>query len=148
MRALEEKAAMQRRVANGLGESNKSAKRLRDQSQADEANARLIRDLIFRRDEQLEREKKRRGGCLERFSEAFQINFQALQTTRYDLRVLLAHRDSAHQPKHCIVSPAGRFAVAIAFCRVFALLRDCGEYKGGIKIQLDEMRAGFVQALA
>lgn len=53
MRALEEKAAMQRRIADGSNSSEKSATRLRDQSAADEANARIIRDMIFARDEQL-----------------------------------------------------------------------------------------------
>lgn len=55
MRALEEKAAMQRRVADGLG-NNRTAQRLRDQSIADDTNARLIRDLIFRGDAELESE--------------------------------------------------------------------------------------------
>lgn len=55
MRALEEKAAMQRRVADGLGE-NRTAQRLRDQSVADDANARVIRDMIFRGDAELEGE--------------------------------------------------------------------------------------------
>jgi two-component system, chemotaxis family, protein-glutamate methylesterase/glutaminase len=53
MRALEEKAAMQRRLADNLGE-NRTSKRMRDQSIADEANARVIRDIIFRRDVELE----------------------------------------------------------------------------------------------
>jgi two-component system, chemotaxis family, protein-glutamate methylesterase/glutaminase len=52
MRALEEKAAMQRRLADGLG-TNRSVKRLRDQSDADDANARVIRAMIFERDESL-----------------------------------------------------------------------------------------------
>lgn len=53
MRALEEKAALQRRVADGLG-NGKSAKHLLDQSVADEGNARLIRDMIFHRDQEFE----------------------------------------------------------------------------------------------
>lgn len=52
MRALEEKAAMQRRMADGLGD-NRTAQRLRDQSVADDANARLIREMIFRGDREL-----------------------------------------------------------------------------------------------
>lgn len=55
MRALEEKAAMQRRIADGLGE-NRTSQRLRDQSVADDTNARLIREIIFRGDAELEPE--------------------------------------------------------------------------------------------
>jgi two-component system, chemotaxis family, protein-glutamate methylesterase/glutaminase len=58
MRALEEKASLQRRVADGMGGNKVSAKRLRDQSDADYANARLIRAMIFRRDEKLEAEEE------------------------------------------------------------------------------------------
>jgi two-component system, chemotaxis family, protein-glutamate methylesterase/glutaminase len=58
MRALEEKAALQRRVADGMS-SDKVAKRLRDQSAADDANARLIRAMIFHRDEKLETEEEK-----------------------------------------------------------------------------------------
>ena len=57
MRALEEKAAMNRRVADGLSGDPKTAGRLRDQSQADDANARVIRDMIFHRDDKLEPEE-------------------------------------------------------------------------------------------
>jgi two-component system, chemotaxis family, protein-glutamate methylesterase/glutaminase len=53
MRALEEKAAMQRRVADGLGD-NRTSQRLRDQAVADDTNARLIREMIFRGDAELE----------------------------------------------------------------------------------------------
>jgi len=63
VRALEEKAALQRRLAEGIGEHLMSS-RLLDQSSADAANAHLIRDLIFRHDAELrpeesEPEKKR-----------------------------------------------------------------------------------------
>ena len=54
VRALEEKAAMQRRTAHGM--DKKMSGRLLDQSAADAANARLIRDMIFHRDAQLEPE--------------------------------------------------------------------------------------------
>ena len=54
MRALEEKAAMQRRIADGISTDRKSANRLRDQSAADETNAHIIRDMIFARDAALE----------------------------------------------------------------------------------------------
>ena len=50
MRALEEKSAMHRRAADYLASDPKSAERLRDQSSADEANARHIRDMIFSQD--------------------------------------------------------------------------------------------------
>lgn len=50
MRALEEKAAMQRRIADRIGGDTDRAKRLLDQSAADDANARLVRDMIFRAD--------------------------------------------------------------------------------------------------
>lgn len=56
MRALEEKAAMQRRIADGLDDT-RTAARLRDQSVSDDTNARLIRDVIFRGDAALEPEK-------------------------------------------------------------------------------------------
>jgi hypothetical protein len=49
MRALEEKAAMQRRIADNLSGDNTIAGRLRDQSAADDAGARVTRDMIFRR---------------------------------------------------------------------------------------------------
>jgi two-component system chemotaxis response regulator CheB len=58
MRALEEKAAMQRRIADGIGGSKLLTRRLRDQSEADDANARLIRAMIFQRDEKLETEEE------------------------------------------------------------------------------------------
>lgn len=54
MRALEEKAAMQRRIADSLGGDQRAGVRLRDQSAADDVNARVIRDMIFRRDAELE----------------------------------------------------------------------------------------------
>jgi Chemotaxis response regulator containing a CheY-like receiver domain and a methylesterase domain len=57
MRALEEKAAMQRRIADRLQSDQSTARRLRDQSAADDANARLIRDMIFQRDAALEAEE-------------------------------------------------------------------------------------------
>ena len=53
MRALEEKAAMQRRIAEGVISDRKSSVRLRDQSAADDSNARVIRDMIFARDSEL-----------------------------------------------------------------------------------------------
>jgi two-component system chemotaxis response regulator CheB len=53
VRALEEKAAMERRVAAGTRHEPVS-KRLLDQSASDDTNARLIRDMIFRRDAELE----------------------------------------------------------------------------------------------
>lgn len=60
MRALEEKAAMQRRMAEGMGHDQQTIHRLREQSAADETNARLIRDMIFRRDAALEGRKTSR----------------------------------------------------------------------------------------
>lgn len=54
MRALEEKAAMNRRLADSMDRHAKTATRLREQSAADDANARLIREMIFRRDDALE----------------------------------------------------------------------------------------------
>jgi len=54
MRALEEKAAMHRRIADSLSTDRKSSSRLRDQSIADDANARIIRNMIFARDAALE----------------------------------------------------------------------------------------------
>jgi two-component system chemotaxis response regulator CheB len=54
VRALEEKAAMQRRVAGER--KDPVSNRLLDQSSADDTNARLIRDMIFRRDAELEPE--------------------------------------------------------------------------------------------
>jgi len=56
MRALEEKAAMQRRIADSVAGMTSLARRLRDQSAADDANAKIIREMIFRRDDQLEEE--------------------------------------------------------------------------------------------
>ncbi len=47
MRALEEKAALQRLIADALGGNDRTSSRLRDQSSADDANARIIRDMIF-----------------------------------------------------------------------------------------------------
>jgi two-component system, chemotaxis family, protein-glutamate methylesterase/glutaminase len=54
LRALEEKAAMQRRIADGMSSHLTSAARLRDQSESDEAHARVLREMIFTRDAQLE----------------------------------------------------------------------------------------------
>jgi two-component system, chemotaxis family, protein-glutamate methylesterase/glutaminase len=54
VRALEEKSAMQRRMAEGMGRETVMGKRMIDQCSADSANARLIRDMIFRRDAELE----------------------------------------------------------------------------------------------
>jgi two-component system chemotaxis response regulator CheB len=57
VRALEEKSAMQRRVAEGMRANTPMSARLLDQSSADAANAKLIRDMIFRRDAELETEE-------------------------------------------------------------------------------------------
>jgi two-component system, chemotaxis family, protein-glutamate methylesterase/glutaminase len=54
LRALEEKAAMQRRIAEGMSSNLNSSGRLRDQSDSDEAHARILRDIIFARDERLQ----------------------------------------------------------------------------------------------
>jgi two-component system chemotaxis response regulator CheB len=54
VRALEEKAALQRRLAEGMGIDPRTSSRMIDQAGADAANARLIRDIIFRRDAELE----------------------------------------------------------------------------------------------
>jgi len=54
VRALEEKAALGRRVAEGMGTSRSMSSRLLDQSAADASNARLIREMIFHRDAELE----------------------------------------------------------------------------------------------
>jgi len=54
MRALEEKAAMERRIAEGLDQTHMAA-RMRDQSMADDANARVIRDIIFQRNVESEK---------------------------------------------------------------------------------------------
>jgi two-component system chemotaxis response regulator CheB len=56
VRALEEKAALQRRIADGMGFDRTTSSRFLDQSAADASNARLIRDMIFRRDAELELE--------------------------------------------------------------------------------------------
>ena len=53
MRALEEKSAMQRRIADSVGAMDAVAKRLREQSISDDANAKVIREMIFLRDEPL-----------------------------------------------------------------------------------------------
>lgn len=55
LRALEEKAAMQRRIAEGMSLDVRSAVRLRDQSESDDTHARILRDMIFARDAQLHR---------------------------------------------------------------------------------------------
>ena len=57
MRALEEKSAMQRRLADSMGGMEAIAGRLREQSASDDANAKVIREIIFQRDEQLEEEE-------------------------------------------------------------------------------------------
>jgi len=54
VRPLEEKAAIQRRLADGMGEGTSTSQRLLDQSASDTSNPRLIRELIFRRDAELE----------------------------------------------------------------------------------------------
>ena len=53
LRALEEKAAMQRRIAAGMSSHLTSVARLRDQSESDETHARVLREMIFARDAQL-----------------------------------------------------------------------------------------------
>ena len=42
---------MQRRMADALDNDHLTAQRLREQSRADDANARMIRDMIFRKDD-------------------------------------------------------------------------------------------------
>jgi hypothetical protein len=44
LRALEEKAAMQRRIVDGMSSNLISVARLRDQSNSDDAHARVLRD--------------------------------------------------------------------------------------------------------
>lgn len=56
VRALEEKAALQRRVAENIGNDRSMSMRLFDQSESDLANAVLIREMIFRHDAELEPE--------------------------------------------------------------------------------------------
>ena len=63
VRALEEKAAMQRRITEGMTGGTVSS-RLADQSDADTENARLIRDMIFRRDAELEAERTERNKAI------------------------------------------------------------------------------------
>jgi two-component system chemotaxis response regulator CheB len=53
LRALEEKAAMQRRIADGMSSNLTAARRMRDQSESDDAKARVLRDMIFTRDAEL-----------------------------------------------------------------------------------------------
>jgi len=65
VRALEEKAALQRRVAEGMGVDQRMSSRLLDQGAADTANARLIRDMIFERDAELESQSERKEGRTE-----------------------------------------------------------------------------------
>jgi len=48
VRALDEKAALNRRVAEGMWAGRRMSARLLDQSAADASNAKLIRDIIFR----------------------------------------------------------------------------------------------------
>ncbi len=55
VRALEEKAALSRRVAEGMKKELRSSSRLLEQASADAANAHLIRDMIFRQDAELAR---------------------------------------------------------------------------------------------
>jgi len=57
VRALEEKAALQRRLAEEIGIERSMSSRLLDQSSADAAHARLIRDMIFRRDAELHQDE-------------------------------------------------------------------------------------------
>lgn len=57
VRALEEKSALQRRLVEGIGIERSMSSRLLDQSSADAANARLIRDMIFRGDAKLQQEE-------------------------------------------------------------------------------------------
>jgi two-component system, chemotaxis family, protein-glutamate methylesterase/glutaminase len=59
VRALEEKAAMQRRIAEGMSVDRNMNLRMLDQSAADAENARLIRNMIFRHDSNLGREQLR-----------------------------------------------------------------------------------------
>jgi hypothetical protein len=53
VRALEEKAALQRRVAEGATVDPRGSTRLLDQSSSDFDNARRIRNIIFRGDAKL-----------------------------------------------------------------------------------------------
>lgn len=55
VRALEEKAALQRRVAEGMRLDRRMSSRLLDQSDADTRSAHLIRDMIFRHNAKLEK---------------------------------------------------------------------------------------------
>jgi len=55
VRALEEKAALERRAVDRLPNDATSAKRLREQSTADDASARIIRELIFGRHVEVDR---------------------------------------------------------------------------------------------
>jgi two-component system, chemotaxis family, protein-glutamate methylesterase/glutaminase len=50
MRALEEKAALHRRMAGTMASDSILAKRFREESADDDANAHIIREMIFRRE--------------------------------------------------------------------------------------------------
>jgi two-component system, chemotaxis family, protein-glutamate methylesterase/glutaminase len=58
VRALEEKAALHRRMAEQIKLEGGISSRLLDQSTADSANSRLIRDMIFAHNAELERGKR------------------------------------------------------------------------------------------
>ena len=61
VRALEEKAALQRRTAEAQTGTVKAKERLLDQANADADNARLIRDMIFGTDAELEENERRKA---------------------------------------------------------------------------------------
>lgn len=65
VRALEEKAALQRRIAESMQIDRAMASRLLDQSASDVVNAHLIRDMIFQRDAALEPEEQQPKGKVE-----------------------------------------------------------------------------------
>jgi two-component system chemotaxis response regulator CheB len=63
VRALEEKSALQRRIADTIGNDRRMSARALDQSESDSHNARVIRDMIFQQNSELRPEQSRSGNA-------------------------------------------------------------------------------------
>jgi hypothetical protein len=66
VRALEEKAAMHRRISDGLQGTGQTSARLLEQADADTQNARLIRNMIFQDSDEFADDATREEGVWHR----------------------------------------------------------------------------------
>ena len=119
VRALEEKAALQRRVVEGIGFDPRMSSRLREEENR-----------------------------LEYFSECFQLSSQPLQSVCDGSPVLGLQLYFIDQPHYGVISSASRHAVALFPDLVTRLAGDSDEGQRRLQIEFEKLRAGSIHPFA